>query len=52
MVAALCIVGNKIDLHDKIKVPTERGQKLANSFNAAFVESSAKRDIGKNIMVV
>ena len=47
MVTALCIVGNKIDLQDKVKVSTERGQRLANSFNAAFTESSAKQNIGK-----
>ena len=30
-------------------MPSEKGQKLANLFNAAFVESSAKQDIGKHI---
>ena len=47
LVTALCIVGNKTDLQDRIKVSTEEGQKLANSLNAAFVESSAKQNIGK-----
>ena len=49
MVTALCIVGNKTDLQGSIKVPGEKGQKLANLFNAAFVESSAKQDIGKEV---
>lgn len=48
MVTALCVVGNKIDLQTDVKVRSEKGLKLANSFNAAFVESSAKQDIGKD----
>ena len=47
LTAALCIVGNKTDLQGRVKVPTEKGQRLANSHNAAFVESSAKQNIGK-----
>lgn len=49
LVTALCIVGNKIDLQDGIKVSTKEGQELANSLNAAFVESSAKQNIGIRI---
>jgi len=44
----LTIVGNKIDLKDNVVVPTENGEKLAASLNAAFVESSAAEDIGRN----
>jgi len=51
VVTALCVVGNKIDLQNDIKIPTEKGQRLATSFNAAFVESSAKQDIGKDTIL-
>lgn len=38
----MVIVGNKADLDSQRQVSTEEGQQLAESFGAAFVETSAK----------
>lgn len=38
----MVIVGNKTDLEAQREVPRAEGQKLADSFGAAFVETSAK----------
>jgi GTPase KRas protein len=38
----IVLVGNKIDLEDQRKIPTQQGQDLANSFGCAFIETSAK----------
>uniref|UniRef100_A0A915AHN6 Rheb n=1 Tax=Parascaris univalens TaxID=6257 RepID=A0A915AHN6_PARUN len=41
--APLVVVGNKVDLqHNSRQVSMEEGQKLAASWNAAFLETSAK----------
>jgi len=36
------LVGNKSDLKDERTVSTEEGKKMAEKFNASFIESSAK----------
>lgn len=36
------VVGNKADLEDKREVQKEKGKELADSFNAPFLETSAK----------
>jgi GTPase SAR1 family protein len=36
------LVGNKIDLEDERAVTTEEGKELAQTFNCAFIEASAK----------
>eukprot|EP01087_Luapelamoeba_hula_P008295 TRINITY_DN206_c0_g1_i1.p1 TRINITY_DN206_c0_g1~~TRINITY_DN206_c0_g1_i1.p1 ORF type:complete len:203 (+),score=38.32 TRINITY_DN206_c0_g1_i1:184-792(+) len=41
----MVIVGNKLDLEADRKVPSSEGQALAGSFNAAFMEASAKSQI-------
>lgn len=38
----MVVVGNKTDLEAQRQVPKEKGQELANSFGAAFIETSAK----------
>lgn len=38
------LVGNKIDLHQERTVSTEEGKKLAESWRAAFLETSAKQN--------
>jgi Ras-related protein Rab-6A len=43
----IILAGNKIDLPDLRKVTTDEGQKLANSLNAMFFETSAKE--GTNV---
>lgn len=37
-------MGNKTDLHQERTVPTEEGRKLAESWRAAFLETSAKQN--------
>ena len=36
------VVGNKADLEDKREVQREKGKEMADSFNAPFLETSAK----------
>lgn len=38
------MVGNKTDLHQERTVSTEEGRKLAESWRAAFLETSAKQN--------
>lgn len=38
------LVGNKTDLHQERTVSTEEGRKLAESWRAAFLETSAKQN--------
>lgn len=38
----MVLVGNKCDLTDQRVISTEQGQELANKFNSAFLEASAK----------
>lgn len=38
------LVGNKTDLHQERTVSTEDGKKLAESWRAAFLETSAKQN--------
>uniref|UniRef100_A0A182VQY5 Uncharacterized protein n=1 Tax=Anopheles minimus TaxID=112268 RepID=A0A182VQY5_9DIPT len=38
------LVGNKTDLHQERAVPTEEGRKLADSWKAQFLETSAKQN--------
>lgn len=38
------LVGNKTDLHQERTVSTEEGKKLADSWRAAFLETSAKQN--------
>lgn len=38
------LVGNKTDLHQERAVPTEEGKKLADSWKAHFLETSAKQN--------
>ena len=46
-IAALCVVGNKIDLPKELRaVSTEHGKDFARSLNAVFAETSAAHDIG------
>lgn len=40
----IVLVGNKTDLHLERKISTEEGKRLAEKWNAAFVETSAKRN--------
>lgn len=40
----ICIVGNKCDLESQRQVTFQQGQDLAKSFNAAFIETSAKNN--------
>lgn len=40
---AIIIVGNKTDLEEIRAVPEEDGQKIAQTYNADFVETSAKK---------
>eukprot|EP01016_Furgasonia_blochmanni_P045163 TRINITY_DN6333_c0_g1_i5.p1 TRINITY_DN6333_c0_g1~~TRINITY_DN6333_c0_g1_i5.p1 ORF type:complete len:234 (+),score=43.32 TRINITY_DN6333_c0_g1_i5:62-703(+) len=46
--APTVIVGNKIDLENKRKVPTEDGKKLAQEFDCPFIETSAKTGLNCN----
>ncbi|CAK8687775.1 GTP-binding protein Rheb-like [Clavelina lepadiformis] len=41
----IVLVGNKTDLHLERKVSTEEGQKLAQTWNAIFLETSAKHNL-------
>lgn len=41
--APIILVGNKTDLQMERKISTEEGKKLAQSWNAQFVEVSAKQ---------
>lgn len=38
------LVGNKTDLHQERAVTTEEGKKLAESWRATFLETSAKQN--------
>lgn len=38
------LVGNKTDLHQERAVSTEEGKKLADSWHATFLETSAKQN--------
>lgn len=38
------LVANKVDLHPQRQVSTEEGQKLAQEWNCAFIETSAKHN--------
>jgi Ras family protein len=40
----MVLVANKIDLHAQRQVPTEEGQKLADSWGCSFIETSAKHN--------
>ncbi|XP_065195142.1 uncharacterized protein LOC135826460 [Sycon ciliatum] len=40
----LVLVGNKCDLHRERLISTERGKSLADKWNAAFIEASAKHN--------
>lgn len=40
----MVLVGNKTDLHQERTVSTEEGRKLAESWRAAFLETSAKQN--------
>lgn len=52
LIAALCVVGNKIDLPKELRaVSTERGKDFARSLNALFAETSAAHDIGMWVCV-
>ncbi|XP_050071148.1 GTP-binding protein Rheb homolog isoform X1 [Anopheles maculipalpis] len=43
------LVGNKTDLHQERAVPMEEGRKLADSWKAQFLETSAKQnEVAKN----
>lgn len=42
------LVGNKTDLHQERAVPTEEGRKLADSWKAQFLETSAKQNESVN----
>ncbi|KAH8268324.1 hypothetical protein KR026_005077 [Drosophila bipectinata] len=46
------LVGNKIDLHQERTVSTEEGKKLAESWRAAFLETSAKQNEASSILFV
>ena len=41
----ILLVGNKIDLDSKRRVPFEQGEQWANEHNAMFIESSAKDNL-------
>lgn len=38
------LVANKVDLHPQRQVSSEEGQKLAQEWNCAFIETSAKHN--------
>lgn len=40
----VALVGNKTDLHQERAVSTEEGRKLAESWKAQFLETSAKQN--------
>lgn len=44
----LILVGNKCDLEDERVVGKDQGQHLANRWNCAFLETSAKSKINVN----
>lgn len=44
MQVPLVVVGNKTDLHMERVIPFEQGKKLADSWNGAFQEASAKHN--------
>ncbi|KAH8341146.1 hypothetical protein KR074_002360 [Drosophila pseudoananassae] len=46
------LVGNKTDLHQERTVSTEEGKKLAESWRAAFLETSAKQNEASYIFFV
>jgi small GTP-binding protein len=43
----LLLIGNKIDLEDKIEVPKEKGQEYASEHGFEFIQTSAKT--GNNV---
>lgn len=42
------VVGNKADLEEKREVQREKGKEMADSFNAPFLETSAKTNANVN----
>lgn len=42
------LVGNKCDLLERREVSLEEGRELANKYQVAYFETSAKEDIGVN----
>ena len=42
---SVCLIGNKVDLETTKVVDKNQGQMLANKYNAAFIETSAKDKI-------
>lgn len=42
--APVILVGNKIDLHQERSISAEEGRKLAESWKATFLETSAKNN--------
>jgi len=40
----IVLVGNKTDLYVDRMITTDQGKRLANSWNAAFLETSAKQN--------
>eukprot|EP01083_Nonionella_stella_P045119 121287_1 len=42
---AVVLIGNKCDLEDDREVPTSEAEKLADTWDCPFIETSAKRDI-------
>ena len=45
------LVGNKTDLQIERKVPKETGQELAQSWNAMFLETSAKHNLVSTLIM-
>jgi GTPase SAR1 family protein len=43
------LVGNKSDLHDRLVISTQQGQALADQFQIAFFETSAKSQTSPNV---
>lgn len=46
------LVGNKTDLHQERMVSTEEGRKLAESWRAIFLETSAKQNEVNTIQII